>query len=80
MNISVKQKQTHRQVVAKGEGREGRIRSLGPAVYGEWINNKVPLHNTRNYTQCSVINHNGEDYEKDLCVCVCVCVCVCMYN
>ena len=34
-------------------------------LYTGWINNKVPLHGTGNYTQCPVINHNGKEYEKE---------------
>ena len=70
MSMKQKQKQTHRHVVAKGEGSrekvEGRIRSWGLAVNGEWINSNVLLYSTRKYTQYSVINHNGEEYEKDI--------------
>ena len=38
-----------------------------------WANNKVLLHNTENYLQCPMVNHNGKGYFK-MCVCVCVCV------
>ena len=31
----------------------------------KWINNKVLLYSTRNYTQYPVINHNGKEYEKE---------------
>ena len=76
MTMSVKQKQTHRHVVAKGEGSrekvEGRIRSWGLAVNGEWINSNVLLYSTRKYTQYSVINHNGEEYEKDIYIYICI--------
>ena len=34
-------------------------------VYTEWINNKVLLYSTGDYTHYSVINHNGKDYGKD---------------
>ena len=30
----------------------------------EWINNKVLLQSTGNYTQYPVINHNGKEYKK----------------
>ena len=33
-------------------------------VYRGWINRKVLLYSTGNYTQYPVINHNGEEYEK----------------
>ena len=29
-----------------------------------WINNKVLLYSTGNYTEYSVVNHNGKEYEK----------------
>ena len=67
---SMKQKQTHRHVVAEGEGSrkkaEGRIRSLGLAVNGEWVNSNALLYSTRHYTQYSAINHYGEGHEKDI--------------
>ena len=75
MNISTKQKQTHRYreqtCGPKGRGlEEGRIGSLGLAdanycyIYIEWIN-KVLLCSTGNYIQYPVINHNGKEYEKE---------------
>ena len=61
---------THRHVVAEGEGSrkkaEGRIRSLGLAVNGEWVNSNALLYSTRHYTQYSTINHYGEGHEKDI--------------
>ena len=30
----------------------------------EWVNNKVQLYSTVNYTQYHVINHNVKEYEK----------------
>ena len=33
-------------------------------VHIGWINNKVLLCSTRNYTQYPAINHNGKEYEK----------------
>ena len=38
------------------------------------MDNKVLLDSTGNQIQYSVINHNGEEYKKNVCVCVCVCV------
>ena len=46
-------------------------------VYIEWINNKILLYSTENYTQYPVIDQNGKEFEKE---CVCVCVCVCVYK
>ena len=40
-------------------------------LYLEWINNKVLLYTTRNYTRYAVINYNHKEYEKE---------CTCMYN
>ena len=75
VNLSVKQKQTHRQrtnrlVVDKGkEGCRGEYWELGISrcklLYIEWINNKVLLYSTLNCIQCTVIKHNGKDYEKE---------------
>ena len=39
-------------------------------LYIEWINNKVLLYSTGNYIQYPVINHNGEEYEKNVYMCV----------
>ena len=30
-----------------------------------WINNKLLLWSTGNYSQYAVINHNGKEYEKE---------------
>jgi len=34
--------------------------------YIEWINKKVLLYGTRNYSQYPMTNHNGKEYEKDI--------------
>ena len=68
MNLSTKQKQTHRHREQWGGGGEGWSGSLGLAdanYYIEWINNKVLLHSTGNYIQYPVINHNGKEREKE---------------
>ena len=69
MNLSTKQKQTHRhreQTCSCQEG--GKDWEFGISrcklLYTEWINNKVLLYSTRNYIQYPVINHNGKEYEK----------------
>ena len=59
----------NRFVVAKGEGvGGGRVWEVGVSrcklLYLEWINNKVLLYNTENYSQYPMINHNGKDYKK----------------
>ena len=43
-------------------------------LYIEWINNKVLLYSTGNYTQYPVINHNGKEYEKGY-ICITASVC-----
>ena len=71
MNLSVKQKQTHRHKKQTcgcqrggGWGREGLGLGLADAsyLYVEWIN-KVLLYSTGNYIQYPVINLNGKEYE-----------------
>ena len=37
----------------------------------EWINNKVLLYSTGNYSQYPVINHNGKEKEKE-CIYICI--------
>ena len=34
-------------------------------IHIDWINNKVLLYSTGNYTQYLVINHNGKEYVKE---------------
>ena len=69
MNISTKQKQTHRhrEQTCGCQGREGwggKDWEVGISrcklVYIGWINHNVPLHSTGNYIQYPVINHNGK--------------------
>ena len=72
MNLSMKQKQTHRLnrlVVASWEpGRGGMDWEYGVSrcklLYIEWINNKVLQYSTGNYIQYPVINHTGKEYKK----------------
>ena len=67
-----KQELTHRQKndwwLPRGEGWEGMEWRFGInrciLLYARWINNKVLLYSTGNYTQYPVINHNGKEYEK----------------
>ena len=76
MNISTKQKQTHRyreQTCGRRVGGDeggGRLdlefgTSRCKLLYIGWISNKVLLYSTRNYIQYPVINHNGKEYEKE---------------
>ena len=39
-------------------------------LYIEWINNKVLLYSTGNFIQYPVINRDGKEYKKRMCVCV----------
>ena len=77
MNLSVKQKQTHRhreqtggcQGKGGGGGMEWEVGvSRCKLLYIEWINNKVLLYSTENYIQYPMINHNGKEYLKIECV------------
>ena len=71
MNLSIKQKQTHRRneqpAVAKWEGE-------GKEWTGSWLvdaKNKDLMHSTENYIQYPVIKHNGKEYKKE---------CIYVYN
>ena len=75
MNLSMKQKQTHRHREQTcgchrgGLGRGGMHWEFGISTFNllhiEWINNKVLLYSTGNYVQYPVISHNGKEYEKE---------------
>ena len=57
-------------MIAKGEERGGGKNwefgiSRCKLLYIGWINNKVLLYSTGNYTQYPEINHNGKEYEKE---------------
>ena len=69
MNLSMKQKQTNRPVVAKGEGMWGREDwkfwiSRCKLLYTEWIS-KVLLYSSGKCIQYPVINNNGKEFEKE---------------
>ena len=73
MNLSTRQKQNqgYREQIGSCQGGEkgrGLDWEFGMSrcklVYTEWINIKVLLCSTGNYTQYSVIDHNGKEYEK----------------
>ena len=53
MNLSTKQKQTHRH-----------SEQISGCQGGGWISNKVLWNSTGNYIQYPGINHNGKEYEK----------------
>ena len=42
--------------------------SLCKLLYVKWISNKVLLYSTENYIQYPLINHNGKEYEKTMCM------------
>ena len=71
MNLSMKQKQTHRlreQICGcpwEGGGGGGMDWEFGISrckLLYVWINNKVLLYSTGNYIQYPVINNNGKEY------------------
>ena len=71
MNLSIKQKQNHRnrkqtggsQGEGVGRGMEWEFGvSRYKLLYTEWVNNKVLLYSTENCIQYPVINHNGKEY------------------
>ena len=83
INISMKQKQTHRHREQTCGYQEGGVWGrkyweLGISrcklLYIGWINNKVLLYSTGDYIQYPVINHNGKEYKKNIYMYVCVCV------
>ena len=78
MNLSMKQKQTHRhrEQACGCQGGEKRRKDGGgmdwefgvsrcKLLYIEWISNKVLLYSTGNYIQYPEIKHNGKDYAKE---------------
>ena len=90
MNLSTKQKRSHRrreetyscqreeERERDGEGEGWRGRGMDwefgvgrcKLLHLEWINSKVLLYSTGNYTQYLVINYNGKEYKKRMSICV----------
>ena len=85
MNLSAKQKQTHRHREQTcgyqggrggggGRGRDGMDWEFGISrcklLYIGWINNKVLLYSIGNCIQYPVINHNGKEYFKRIYICM----------
>ena len=74
MNLSMKQKQTHKQKTDLclqrgsrdwgGKDWEFGISRCKLLCIG-WINSKVLLYSTGNYIQYPVINHNGKGHKKE---------------
>ena len=75
MNLSTKQKQTHRHreqtCGCQGGGEVGEF-GIGRCklLHLEWINNKVLMYSTGNYIKYPVINHNGKEYKRRMSICV----------
>ena len=73
MNLSTKQKQTHRHreqtCGCQGGGWGGMDWEFGVSrcklLHTEWMDNKVLLYSTGNYIQQPGINHNGKEYKKE---------------
>ena len=74
MNLSMKQKQTHRHREQTcgwqgGGGGGGKDWEFGISrckpLYAQGINNKVLLYSTGTTIQHPVINHSGKEYEKE---------------
>ena len=68
MNLSTKQKQTHRHRKQTCGCQGGVDWEFGISrcklLFIELINNKVLLYSTGNSIQYPVTNHNGKEYEK----------------
>ena len=41
-------------------------------LYTEWISNKILLYSTENYIQYPMINHNGKNIFKIMCIYACI--------
>ena len=83
MSLSTNQKQIHRHrdQICGCQGAGGQMNwELGISrcklLHVEWVNNRLPLYHTGK--EPHVINHNGKEYEKDVCVCVYIYICVCI--
>ena len=83
VNLSMKQKQTHRHreqtCGCQGGGWRGMEWEFGVSrcklLCIEWVDNKVLLYSTGNYIQYSVTNRKGREYEKEY-----IYICVYVYN
>ena len=74
MNLSVKQKQTHRhreQSCVGGREGLGVWNQQMQTIIHRMGKQQGPTDSTRNYIQYPVINHNGREYEKE---------CIYVYN
>ena len=75
MNLSTKQKQTHRHradlwLPRWGWGEKDWEFGISRCKlsYIEWLNNKVLQYSTESYIQYPVMDHNGKEYEKNVCI------------
>lgn len=41
-------------------------------ILGEWMNKKVLLYSTGNYSQSPMINHNRKEYKEKRMLCMCI--------
>ena len=62
-------------MVAREEGDGGEMDwdfgiSRFKLFYMRWINNKVLLYSTGNYIHIPVINHDGQEYKKNVYICI----------
>ena len=69
MNLSTKQKQTHRHreqtCSCQGGGEDWEFGiSRCKVLYTGWMKKKVLLYSTGKYIQYPEINHNGKEYKK----------------
>ena len=43
---------------------KGKLKHL--EIHLEWINDKILMYSTGNYTEYPVISHNGKEYKKNI--------------
>ena len=79
MNLSTREKQTHRHreetCGCQGGGGRGGMDwefEVGRCklLYLDWINHKVLMHSAGNYIQYPVKTHKGKEYQKEYNICV----------
>ena len=71
MNLSMKEKETHREQIRGSQRRvRGDRQEFGTSrcklLYIKWINDKVLLYSTGNYTQYPIISLNGKNMKKNI--------------